>query len=148
MNAVNGSGPSGLAEVLAALDVLTDNKRVQVESLRQELRSHEAELRRLQAMRRAAEPPQEKVARPRRVSRYGEEELAILLTRIRELPAVVEDVPGSFTTPYLADQLGLDRSKAERVVTALRDREQIRMVGERQIGRGARKSRLFVIDDA
>jgi len=147
---MNGSGPAGLPQVIASLQALVAAKEAEVNEVKGTYDGLMAELRQLNAMLRAAQPAERKGhggARPGARRRYGQEELAIVVAQLREQGrAAVEDIPGSFTVGSV-EALGMSKSRAERIVKYLRDTEQARLVGERQVTRGARPSKVYLLND-
>jgi hypothetical protein len=146
MERMDGSEPTGLADVIASLEALKEAKQVQVDAARAVFDGRMAELKQINAMLRTARPqPRLETKARAKPNRLGEEELRIMLRRIDDLPPVVDDIPGSFTTRSVADGLGMDKSKVERAINYMRDSGTIRMVGERRTS-GSRLSRIFVVD--
>ena len=147
----NGGVPSGLEQVVLGLRELERACEVHAAVAKAEYDKAMGELRQVRSMLRAEEPqgkPGPKSPRKGRSqsARYGEEELRILLERIREAPDAYEDIPGSFTTGTLRE-LGMSKAMAERAAGYLREQEMVRMVGERRYGQGTRLSKVYVIDD-
>lgn len=147
MEGRNGTGPAGLDEVIRSVEALVAAKQAEVDEAKAVFDGLNAELRQLNAMLKAARPEQKAVEPKRRQQgvRYGEEELRIVLKRLESMRDLVEDIPGSFGTATVM-ALGYDSGQAQRIVNAMREREMIRLVGERRIGTGARPSNIFVID--
>lgn len=143
----NGTMPSGLADILAGIDVLVEEQQQKVDQAKAVFDEASAELRKLRNVQRAARGPAEKPGpKPTaRGQRMGEEELRLILERVAGEPDAVRDLPGSFTTRTLIN-MGMHKSSAERAIRYLRETEMIRLIGERVIN-GTRPSRVYVVND-
>lgn len=120
-----------------------------VANLREQIAPHEEELRKMRKMLNAAVPAVERPQRgqtPRK--RMGEEELKITVSRLRQLPQaewIDPAIPGSFTERSFAENLGLSKDTANRMVTYMREQETIRLVGERKMPGAPRPSRVYTL---
>lgn len=153
MGGSNGNLPSGLVEIMAGLEELIAAKEREVAVITLALDAARDELKPLYAMQRAAlgtgpgRKPGKKVERTG--VRQGEEELAIMVAKLRKLPEgqwADPAMPGSFAARTLRD-LGVSDHQADRMIKALRLREQVRLVGERQLSKGSRVSNIYVLND-
>lgn len=148
MSGTNGNMPSGLAEIVAGIEALIAEKQQIVDSIEAVLVDERKELRQLKAVQKAADP--ESVKPVKRVTpRQGEEELKIMLTKLRKLPErdwADPEIAGSFASRTLQG-FGVTDSTADRMIKALREREQVRLVGERSLQKGARPSKIYVLND-
>lgn len=142
--------PTGIDWLVEELRRQIQDEEQVVAGLREQIAPHEEGLRKMRKMLSAAVGPQPAAKEEKRTARrrFGEEELAIIVNRLRQLPMadwVDPEIPGSFTERSFCESLGVSKDTGNRMIHYLRDQETIRLVGERKMPGAPRPSRVYTV---